>query len=566
MVGYFNMQVKKRIINQDLKNKLVNSGINKKLASILGARDIQSFDDINYDLRNLLSPHGLLDIDKAANFLFECINAQKKILIIGDYDADGATASACAVLGLRKFSANVDFLVPNRFKFGYGLTPEIVEQALLKNPDVIITVDNGIASIEGVKLARDKNIDVIVTDHHLPADTLPNANFIINPNQPNCTFHSKNLCGVGVIFYFLLSLRVIFRERGKYTKKTEPKFHDLLDLVCLGTIADLVILDYNNRILVEHGLKVIRSNNCNFGIQAIAKLSKKPLPRLKTSDLSFAIAPKLNAAGRLDDISIGIKCLLSSSYEEAESYAKQLIVLNNERREIESKMHAEALKDINLDDLSLLFTVCLYNKNWHQGVIGILASRIKEKYFRPTIIFASDESGFLKGSGRSIPGLHLRDTLDLISKRNSNLIKSFGGHAMAAGLTIREASFDLFVTIFEQTCSELLTEDDLNTVIKVDESILDNSVNFDIVRKIDMSIWGQGFIQPQYLDKFEVTEQSLIMDKHRKCKLNFNGYLYEGIFFNHSESLPDRIEAVYRVETNEFRENKKIQILLTHLI
>jgi single-stranded-DNA-specific exonuclease len=498
--------------------------------------------------------------------LFECINAQKKILIIGDYDADGATSSACAVLGLRKFSANVDFLVPNRFKFGYGLTPEIVEQALLKNPDVIITVDNGIASIEGVKLARDKNIDVIVTDHHLPADTLPNANFIINPNQPNCTFHSKNLCGVGVIFYFLLSLRVIFRERGKYTKKTEPKFHDLLDLVCLGTIADLVILDYNNRILVEHGLKVIRSNNCNFGIQAIAKLSKKPLPRLKTSDLSFAIAPKLNAAGRLDDISIGIKCLLSSSYEEAESYAKQLIVLNNERREIESKMHAEALKDINLDDLSLLFTVCLYNKNWHQGVIGILASRIKEKYSRPTIIFASDESGFLKGSGRSIPGLHLRDTLDLISKRNSNLIKSFGGHAMAAGLTIREASFDLFVTIFEQTCSELLTEDDLNTVINVDESILDNSVNFDIVRKIDMSIWGQGFIQPQYLDKFEVTEQSLIMDKHRKCKLNFNGYLYEGIFFNHSESLPDRIEAVYRVETNEFRENKKIQILLTHLI
>lgn len=560
------MQVKKRIINHDLKNKLVNSGVDKRLASILGARDIQSFDDISYDLKNLQSPHSLLDIDKAANFLFECIIAQKKILIIGDYDADGATASACAVLGLRKFSANVDFLVPNRFKFGYGLTPEIVEHALLKKPDVIITVDNGIASIEGVKLARENNIDVIVTDHHLPADDLPNANFIINPNQPNCSFLSKNLCGVGVIFYFLLSLRVIFREKGKYTKKTEPKLHDLLDLVCLGTIADLVILDYNNRILVEHGLKVIRNKNCNFGIQAIAKLSKKSLPSLKTSDLSFAIAPKLNAAGRLDDISIGIKCLLSSSYEEAESYAKELISLNNERREIESKMHTEAMKDINLDHLSLPFSICLYNKNWHQGVIGILASRIKEKYPRPTVIFALDDSGLLKGSGRSISGLHLRDTLDLISKKNSNLIKSFGGHAMAAGLTIEETSFDLFVTIFEKTCSELLTEDDLNTVINVDESILDNFVNFDIVKKFDMSIWGQGFIQPQYLDKFEVIEQSVLMDKHQKCKLNLNGYLYEGIFFNHTESLPDRIEAVYRVETNEFRENKKIQIILRYLI
>lgn len=560
------MIVKKRIINQNLKNELINNGVNKKLASILGARNIQSSSSINYDLKNLLPPNTLLHAEKAANFLFECINAQKKILIIGDYDADGATASACAVLGLRKFSANVDFLVPNRFKFGYGLTPEIVEHALLKNPDVIITVDNGIASIEGVKLARENNIDVIVTDHHLPAEILPNANFIINPNQSNCNFQSKNLCGVGVIFYLLLSLRIIFRQKGIYTKNTEPKLQDLLDLVCLGTIADLVTLDYNNRILVEHGLRIIRDDNCNYGIQAIARLSKKSLSNLKTSDLSFSIAPKLNAAGRLDDISIGIKCLLSRSYEEAEIYAKELVALNNERRYIESKMQIEAFNDISLDHSSISFSLCLYNQNWHQGVIGILASRIKEKYSRPTIIFALDESGLLKGSGRSLPGLHLRDALDLISKKNSNLIKSFGGHAMAAGLTIEKTSFNLFVKMFEQVCAELLTEEDFNTIISVDESILDSTINFEIVKSIDMSIWGQGFIQPQYIDKFEVIEQSMLMDKHQKCKLNLNGHLFEGIFFNHTDCLPDRIEAIYSVESNEFRGNKKIQIILRNLI
>lgn len=560
------MIVKKRIINQDLKKKLISKGVNKKLASILGARNIKSFDDMNYDLKNLLSPDTLLHSLETANFLFECIKAQKKIIIIGDYDADGATATACAVLGLRKFAANVDFLVPNRFKFGYGLTPEIVEQAIFKEPDVIITVDNGIASLEGVRLARANNIDVIVTDHHLPGEILPDANFIINPNQPDCNFLSKNLCGVGVIFYLLLSLRIIFRERDKYSKKMEPKLHDLLDLVCLGTIADLVTLDFNNRILVEHGMRKIRNHNCNHGIRAIAQLSKKSLINLKTSDLSFAIAPKLNAAGRLDDMSIGIKCLLANSYREAETYAKELLALNDERRDIESKMHKEALKDINLDNSALSFSVCLFNKNWHQGVIGILASRIKEKCFRPTIIFALDDNGLLKGSGRSIPGLHLRDTLDLITKKNSKLIKSFGGHAMAAGLTIEKANFDLFVKIFEHCCSELLTENDLNTIVSVDESILDDSINFDIVKTIDMTVWGQGFTQPSYLDNFTVVEQSIIMDKHLKCRLDLNGYLYDGIFFNHTDRLTDKIDAVYSIESNEFRENKKIQIILRDLI
>ena len=560
------MLVEARKVNQDLKQKLINNGVDKKLASILGARLIDSAHDLDYNLKNLLPPQSLLNINEAALFLYDSIQADKKILIIGDYDADGATATACGILGLRKFSANVDFLVPNRFKYGYGLTPEIVEQALIKDPDLIITVDNGIASMEGVKLARAYNIDVIVTDHHLPAKILPDANYIINPNQPKCLFLSKNLCGVGVMFYLLLALRVIYRDKGKYTKINEPKLYDLLDLVCFGTIADLVKLDYNNRILVEHGMKIIRNNNCNYGIQAIAKLSNKTLSQLKTSDLSFAIAPKINAAGRLDDMSIGIKCLISENYKEAETYASELLKLNTQRRDIELKMHKDALSNIKLEKSSLLFSICLYDKKWHQGVIGILASRIKEKYFRPTIVFADDNNGLLKGSGRSIPGLHLRDTLDLIAKNNNNLLKSFGGHAMAAGLTIGQSDLNLFEEAFEQCCSDLLGEDDLNLIINVDESILDDSINFDTVRKIDMSIWGQGFQAPLYFDKFEVIEQSILAEKHLRCQLSFNGNTYDGVIFNHVDTLPDKIKTVYSIESNEFRGNKKIQLILRDLI
>jgi single-stranded-DNA-specific exonuclease len=559
------MQVKQRNINLHLKEQLIENGSNQFLASILAARNIGSPDETNYDLKSLLPPSLMHSIESAAEFLYESIKQEKKIIIIGDYDADGATASAVAVLGLRKFLANVDFLVPNRFVYGYGLSEGIVKEAMKNNPDVIITVDNGIASIDGVSFARANNIDVIVTDHHLQAEQLPEANFIINPNQRDCSFPSKNLCGAGVVFYLLLALRVVFRSKGEFKNTSEPNLLELIDLVCLGTVADLVPLDFNNRILVQYGMKKIRQNACNYGIQAIAKLSNKSIASLKTSDLSFSIAPKLNAAGRLDDMSIGIKCLLAQSYAEAEHFALELMKLNAQRKEIELEMKEDVLDNLSFDkDKS--YSLCLYNKNWHQGVIGILASRMKEKYHRPTIIFALDSSGIFKGSARSIPGFHMRDALDLISKQHTHLIKTFGGHAMAAGLTIEETSFDEFVTVFELHCAKTLTKDDLNLVVDVDESILAKSVTFEDVRQIGLSVWGQGFSPPYFKDGFEVISQKTLMNKHVKCQLLLKSKIYEAIIFNYVETLPDRIVAVYSMETNDFRGNKSIQLILRELV
>ena len=455
----------------------------------------------------------------------------------------------------------MSFIVPNRFKFGYGLTPEIVELASEQNPNLIITVDNGIASIDGVNAARKKGIDVLITDHHLPSDSLPNANFIINPNQPNCKFPSKNLCGVGVIFYLLLSLRAHYRDKGKYIGLEEPGLSDLLELVCLGTVADLVKLDLNNRILVDAGLKRIRSGIGNYGIRAIAKLSKKNLTDIKTSDLSFSIAPKLNAAGRLSDMSLGIKCLISQDPQEANSYAIQLIQLNDKRKNIESEMLETALNSINISG-NIGHSLVLFNDKWHQGVIGIIASRIKEKYFRPTLVFARDESGFLKGSGRSIPSLHLRDALDLVSKKYPKIIMTFGGHAMAAGLTIKEEDFTKFSEVFDQTSQELLSESDLNISTEVDHSILDQDLTYKSVNLINKEIWGQGFPSPLYSDEFEVISQKIIAEKHNKLLLRKNEKNYDAIYFNSDQNQPDTITAIYSIEVNDFNGVRAIQLII----
>ena len=489
------MNIIKRKIKQELKELLVSLGFDSKLAALYSSRDISSVEDITYQLDKLIPPSLMFSISTSAAFLADHIDNNNKIIIIGDYDADGATATACGILGLKKFGADVSFIVPNRFKFGYGLTPEIVELASEQNPNLIITVDNGIASIDGVNAARKKGIDVLITDHHLPSDSLPNANFIINPNQPNCKFPSKNLCGVGVIFYLLLSLRAHYRDKGKYIGLEEPGLSDLLELVCLGTVADLVKLDLNNRILVDAGLKRIRSGIGNYGIRAIAKLSKKNLTDIKTSDLSFSIAPKLNAAGRLSDMSLGIKCLISQDPQEANSYAIQLIQLNDKRKNIESEMLETALNSINISG-NIGHSLVLFNDKWHQGVIGIIASRIKEKYFRPTLVFARDESGFLKGSGRSIPSLHLRDALDLVSKKYPKIIMTFGGHAMAAGLTIKEEDFTKFSEVFDQTSQELLSESDLNISTEVDHSILDQDLTYKSVNLIIKKFGVRAFLHP----------------------------------------------------------------------
>ena len=558
-------KTKLRKKNTILEKELIEFEIHKTLASILSTRAIDSVSDIDYKLEKLI-PHGQLSFaESSANYILDAILANKKILIIGDYDADGATASACAILGLKKFGANVDFLVPNRFEDGYGLSVSIAKKALSQKPDLIITVDNGIASLEGVEYARAHNVDVIITDHHLPGDTLPNANFIINPNQRDCQFPSKNLCGVGVIFYLLIAMKSEAIRRNIFNQNDAPRLSDLLDIVCLGTIADLVKLDFNNRLLVKFGMQIIRSGEGNFGIKAITQLSKRQLQNLKTSDLSFVIAPKLNAAGRLDDMTLGIKCLLAKNLDEALFLARELVSLNSERRQIENEMKESALSQSILGELDNKKAIALYDESWHQGVIGILASRIKEKFYRPTIIFAKDDAGCLKGSGRSIRNFHLRDAIDLVSKKHPDLILSFGGHAMAAGLTIKDNNFDLFNKEFESVASDLLNDNDLSLVFEVDHSILDE-INLDDINLINSEIWGQGFPAPIFYDTFEVLEQTSIGDKHIKCTLKYKKKKYTAMYFNYEHRLADKIEAIYEIDINRFSGREEIQLILRQII
>ena len=553
---------KKNII---LEKQLIEFDIHKTLASILSARAIDSSNEIDYKLEKLIPYCELSFAESAANFILDMILAKKNILIIGDYDADGATATACAIKGLEKFGANVDFLVPNRFEDGYGLSVSIVEKALEKKPDLIITVDNGIASIEGVEKAKAHGVDVVITDHHLPGDALPNANFIINPNQKACNFPSKNLCGVGVIFYLLIAIKSQAKKRKLSNKNEEPRLSDLLDIVCLGTIADLVKLDFNNRLLVQFGMHIIRSGEGNFGIRAISQLSNRRLQNLKTSDLSFVIAPKLNAAGRLDDMSLGIKCLLAKTFDEALHHARRLLSLNTERRQIENEMKDSALSKDILGSLENKKAIALYDASWHQGIIGILASRIKEKFYRPTIIFAKDEEGRLKGSGRSISNFHLRDAIDLVSKKNPNLIMSFGGHAMAAGLTILENDFSLFETEFESVASDLLNANDLSIEFEIDHSILDD-INIDGINLINGEIWGQGFPAPIFKDSFQVLNQKIIGGKHVKCTLKYKEKKFSAIYFNHEQSLADKIETIYEIDINRYSGKEEIQLILRQII
>jgi len=556
------MHLQEKKIDSKIYDSLVSKGISPALSSLFASRDISSIDDIDYKLDKLLPPDLLKSVREASNLLIEKIDAKKKIIIIGDYDADGATATACGYLGLRKFGADVDFIVPNRFKFGYGLTPEIVDLAYKEKPSLIVTVDNGIASIVGVRKAKSYGIDVLITDHHLPAKHLPDANVIVNPNQAYCDFPSKNLCGVGVIFYILLSLRSELRKINRFTIQPEPILSDLLDLVALGTVADLVKLDFNNRILVNYGIKKIRSGNCNFGIEALARLSNKKLKDIKTSDLSFSIAPKINAAGRLDDIAIGIKCLISRDKNEAERYAKQLLILNEQRKLVENKMKDDALSILSDCIVEDNFTITMYDKKWHQGVVGIVASRLKEKYYRPTIIFAQDGNGNLKGSGRSIASFHLRDALDLVSKKNPELILTFGGHAMAAGLSIKIESFKIFCSEFEIIAKELLSPDELNLIIEFDKSIPKKYLNYETIRTINSQVWGQGFPIPVFFGIFDVVRQEIVAAKHNKCVLKNEDDNYDAIFFNFSGELADRIEVVYSIELNEFKQKSNIQFII----
>ncbi|HWJ94561.1 MAG TPA: single-stranded-DNA-specific exonuclease RecJ, partial [Telluria sp.] len=476
---------------------LCRGGVHPVLARIYAARGLSDPRELAIELQALAPPSGLKHIDAAAVFLADAIAANKRMTIVADYDCDGATACATALRGLRMMGANVDYIVPNRFEYGYGLTPEIVElTAREKNPDIIITVDNGIASIEGVREAKRRGIEVVVTDHHLPGDELPDARVIVNPNQPECGFPSKHLAGVGVMFYVLLALRAELRRRGVYDQQNQPKLDCLLDLVALGTVADVVKLDANNRILVAQGIKRMRAGRMQPGVAALFRVAGREARSASPFDLGFAVGPRLNAAGRLEDMSLGIECLVTDDEGRAWAIAQQLNDINIKRREIEAEMQDTAL--LHLDDFQPAdsSTIAVFDEGWHQGVIGIVASRLKEKFYRPTITFAPAGDGLIKGSGRSIPGFHLRDALDLVSKRVPGLIDKFGGHSMAAGLTIRADAFDAFAQAFEAVGRAWLTESQLERVIETDGPLEDDYYTTQFIELMDGQVWGQGFAPP----------------------------------------------------------------------
>jgi single-stranded-DNA-specific exonuclease len=536
---------------------LIAQGVAPALAALYAARGVTQMEAVQYKLANLPAPGLMKGMAAVVARLSKAIDGNERICIVADYDADGATACAVGLRGLRAMGANVTYLVPNRFEFGYGLTPEIVALAIKETaPQVLVTVDNGIASIDGAAYARTQGVEVIVTDHHLPAAQLPDA-LIVNPNQPGCTFPTKALAGVGVMFYVLMALRA---ARGA----KEVNLAQWLDLVALGTVADVVPLDEVNRTLVDQGLKRIRSEQCCQGVRALFRVASKNIAQASSQDLGFITGPRINAAGRLSDISLGIECLITDDTARADEIAGELDALNRKRRDIESGMREEALASIKKLDVSAQFSVCLTNETWHQGVIGIVAGRIKDTYNRPTIVFApgiSDDE--LKGSGRSITGFHLRDALDLVSKRAPTLIKKFGGHAMAAGLSIHRQDFAAFASAFETVSQELLSKDQLERVYATDGAYAAPQVVIADVHALQQAVWGQGFPAPQFDEVVDVLEQKIVGVKHSKLRVTRNGaHPVTALLWNHIDPLPKRIHVVYRWNVNTFNGNESAEMMI----
>ncbi len=563
--------LKHRPIPPRIQWQLEQQGLHPLLARLYAARGIKTRSELDYELKSLLPPALLTHSAKAAVLLADAIEAQARILIVADYDCDGATACAVGIRALRAMAsdsgAHIDYLVPNRFTYGYGLTPGIVDLAATMTPDLIVTVDNGIASIEGVARANELGIATLITDHHLPADELPAAECIVNPNQPGCTFPSKHLAGVGVMFYVMLALRAELRQRGWFEgERKEPNLGALLDLVALGTVADVVKLDQNNRILVNQGLKRMREGKLTPGLRAIFRAAGRDPAKATSLDLGFIVGPRLNAAGRLADMSLGIEALITDDEGRALSIAQQLDALNRERKDIESGMQDQAL--IHLETL---YTgdgagVALFDPEWHQGVIGILASRIKDKLHRPVFAFAPGENGEIKGSGRSIPGLHLRDALDLISKRSPGLLLRFGGHAMAAGATMMEANFPRFRDLFAQIADELIAPADLTRTLETDGPLEAAYVAISTVNLLENEVWGQGFSPPIFEDEFVVENQRILKEKHLKLRLRKDDLRLDAIQFNFSTAPSgNRIRAAYRLAINDYNGVQTPQLMIEHI-
>ena len=558
--------------------ELAGASLHPLLAQIYSARGIRSARDLDLGLARLHPPAALHNAERAAVLLADAIAAGDRLLVVGDFDADGATSSALAVSCLRAFgAAEVDYLVPNRFEYGYGLTPEIVELAAARRPDLIITVDNGISSIEGVAAARALGIATLITDHHLAGRELPAADVIVNPNQPGCDFPSKNLAGVGVIFYVMLALRAELRLRGWFEQRDEPNLAQYTDLVALGTVADVVPLDYNNRILVAAGLQRIRAGQARPGIQALLEVASRRPAAIVAADLGFAVGPRINAAGRLDDMSIGIECLLSEDPQRAMRLATQLQQLNQDRRVIESDMQQEALQALAELDLAREgeppLAMTLYQPGWHQGVIGILASRIKDRLHRPTIAFADGDPGQIKGSARSIPGIHIRDILDAVACRHPGLISKFGGHAMAAGLSLARADYERFAEAFVAEVERHAEDVQLQAVIESDGELVESDFALELAEQLRFAgPWGQHFPEPVFDGRFQVVSQRLVAEKHLKLVLfpASGSVLLDAIAFNiDPEVWPnqtvEQVEIAYRLDVNEYRGQRSLQLLVEHI-
>ena len=547
------------------------------LTRLYAARGVLSQDELDKGLARLIPYQQLKGIDAAVDLLVTALQQRQRILIVGDFDADGATASTVGVLGLRLLgAAHVDYLVPNRFEYGYGLTPEIVKVALERQPDLLMTVDNGISSVEGVAAAKAAGLQVLVTDHHLPGHELPAADAIVNPNQPGCNFPSKALAGVGVIFYVLMALRARLRDIGWFEAngRAQPNLGELLDLVALGSVADVVPLDANNRILVHQGLMRIRAGRARPGLRAILEVARREPSRITSTDLGFILGPRLNAAGRLDDMSLGIECLLCDDETLAREMAVQLDELNQDRKSIEQGMQREALaqlKDLPVE--SMPFGLCLYEAEWHQGVIGILASRLKERYHRPTIAFASAGEGVLKGSARSVPGFHIRDALDAVAARHPELISKFGGHAMAAGLSLPAEHFPAFAQAFDAQVRRQLTEEDLTGRLLSDGTLAVEEFHLELARALrNAGPWGQHFPEPLFHGVFQLVEQRVVGERHLKMvlKTECGTVKLDGIAFGVDRDVwPNPtvrwVELAYKLDLNEFRGNETVQLMVAHI-
>lgn len=545
-------------------NVLTTAGYLPPVARALSARGIRSPEDLNEAWSGMLPPNLLTGIDRAAERLLAARNRGERVTIVADYDCDGATACAVGIRGLSALGLSVDYFVPDRVRHGYGLTAAIVDllAARPNPPQVILTVDNGISSADAVRHAATLGIDVVITDHHLPADDTPPAVAIVNPNQRGCGFPSKSLAGVGVIFYVLLALRARLRDEGAFTAQTQPRLNELVDLVALGTVADVVKLDKNNRILVSQGLKRIREGRTHPGIAALFNVARCSMGNASARDFGFRIGPRINAAGRLATMEYGIECLLTDDPDRARHYAEALNQINQERRELEEEMQHAADLAVAAADIEHVHALSLLDDSFNEGVVGLVASRIKEKVHRPTVAFACTAEGELKGSGRSIPGIHLRDMLDLVSKTEPGLILRFGGHAMAAGLTIQEKDYDRFARAFEAVVAEHADPAVFERNVLIDGGLAPDEISERLCQTLEHGIWGQGFEAPLFANDFRVVRQTVLKDAHLKLSLELGGQRFEGIFFRRNAPLLTASRLAYRPTINEFNGRRLIQLLV----